>query len=29
MASNDSKFPHKIFLTNTQVSSFREVFANN
>ena len=27
--SDDNKFPHKLLLTNTQVSKFRKAFANN
>ena len=27
--SDDNKFPHKLLLTNTQVSKFHKAFANN
>ena len=28
-SNDDNNFPHKLFLTNTQVSKLRKAFANN
>ena len=28
-SNDETNFPHKLLLTNTQVSRFRKVFANN